>query len=367
MDIIAERMRNQLLVDESGDSVEQVIAHLGAVQAQDFQGAKWALALRLKDATSESLDALFNDGRILRTHVLRPTWHFVLPEDIRWMLELTAPRVSQAMTYYNRKLELDRTFFDRSNAIIGEALAGGNALTRTEIAGVLTKHGINASGQRLGHIVMQAELDGVVCSGPLRGRQFTYALLGERAPNAMNLDREESLALLAGRYFTSHGPATVYDFAWWSGLTIRDAKLGLRLCEDRIVSEAVNGKEYWFCETAERTESSVPKFLLLSVYDEYVISYSDYSLTFPSETQNLTKLFGNAWLNYVVVKDGRVIGSCRRNAKPKMMSLEFRLAVQLTRNETLMLEKAAERYAGFFGLPLTISYSSNILPNRLDT
>lgn len=349
MDIIGERLRNQYLTGRRPARAQDIIQCFGAVQAQEVPGAKWALAQRLLGASNDQLDKLYDDGEILRTHVLRPTWHFVLPEDIRWMLELTAPRIAQAMAYYNRKLELDTSFFTRSNTIIGEALAGGKFLTRAELAQALESHGIEASGQRLGHIVMQAELDAVICSGPMRGKQFTYALLSERAPQAKSLGRDESLALLAERYFSSHGPALLKDFAWWSGLTMADARTGLQLCGGKLSSVNINGKEYWFKESTTAS-GQPPKFMLLSVYDEYIISYSDYSPTFPPESQSLTRLFGNAWLNYVVVRDGQVIGSLRRRVKPKAMELEFWMLARLTTSDKALLEQEAEKFAAFFGL-----------------
>jgi hypothetical protein len=356
MNIINARFCNQQLDGNAAKSVEEVVRHLGAVQAQDYPGAKWALAQRLPHITNQELDDLFNAGSILRTHVLRPTWHIVMPEDIRWMLELTAPRISQAMAYYNRKLELDRAFFDRSATIIGESLAGGKALTRQEIAKILLAHNIPAATQRLGHIMMQAELDGVICSGPLKGKQFTYALLSERAPQAKRLGREESIALLAKRYFTSHGPATIQDFVWWSGLTVSDAKLGLQL-NKTLLKQTIDGTDYWFGPVTKETVQP-PHILLLSVYDEYVIAYNDYTPVFPPQAQTLTKLLGNAWLSYVVVKDGRVIGSFRRQAKPKALNLEFRLVLPITQTDKKRIEIAAEEHAAFFGLPPHITYAT---------
>jgi hypothetical protein len=355
MDIIAARLRNQHLAGNTLKTAQEVVAQLGAVQSQEYAAAKWALAQRLGPTTNAQLDEFFNSGQILRTHVMRPTWHFVTPEDILWMLELTAPRISQAMAYYNRKLELDRALFDRSNQIIGTALAGGNFLTRLELERVLKTKGVSASGQRLGHIMMQAELDGVICSGPLKGKQFTYALLSERAPHAKRLGKEESLALLAQRYFKSHGPATTKDFAWWSGLTNVDAKLGVQLARN-LASEIINGHEYWFGQDTKEA-TYIPQLTLLSVYDEYVIAYSDYTPVFPPHAQSLVKLLGNAWLNYVVVKDGHVIGSFRRQAKPKELHLEFRLVVPVSKADKALIIGAAEQYAAFFGLPLHASYT----------
>src|SRR5262245_24524323 len=170
----------------------------------------------------DSIDELFNEGKILRTHVMRPTWHFVMPEDIRWMLKLTAPRINAVSAYYFRKMELDQAVLARSNAAISKALRGKH-LTREELGQVLGRAKIDAKGLRLIYLMIRAELDAVICSGPLRGKQFTYALLDERVPKCRTLKRDEALAELTIRYFTSHGPALLRDFVWWSGLTITDA------------------------------------------------------------------------------------------------------------------------------------------------
>ncbi|HSJ52566.1 MAG TPA: winged helix DNA-binding domain-containing protein, partial [Anaerolineae bacterium] len=226
-EIAWRRLANQWITEPKPARPADVVARLGAVQAQDYAGAKWAVGLRLQGATDDDIDRSFAAGEILRTHVLRPTWHFVLPADIRWMLELTAPRVHAASAYMVRKLELDEDTFRRSNDALARALEGGHHLTRQELRGVLEQAGIAVhDGLRLGYLMMQAELDGVVCSGPRRGKQFTYALLAERAPQARRLDRQEALAELAGRFFATRGPATVHDLAKWSSLTVADARDG---------------------------------------------------------------------------------------------------------------------------------------------
>ena len=160
---------------------------------------------------------------------MRPTWHFVVPEDIRWMLELTAPRVKTVLAHYNRKLELDDALFAKSNAAIIKALQGHTYLTRQELKTILTNIGIETNVQRLAHIIMWAELDGLICSGPRRGKQFTYALMEESVRKAKKLNREQALAKLALNYFTSHGPAQLKDFSWWSGLAVKDARDALDL------------------------------------------------------------------------------------------------------------------------------------------
>jgi len=182
MDLARLRLYNQRLSATDVRNPEDVVRWLGAVQAQDYGGAKWAVGQRTQTATDSMVEQEFAEGKILRTHILRPTWHFVAPEDIRWMLKLTSPRVHAANAYMYRRLELDGAIFRRSHAALEKALQGGKQLTRSELASLLRKPGIPAEGLRLTYLMMRAELDGVICSGARRGKQFTYALLEERVP-----------------------------------------------------------------------------------------------------------------------------------------------------------------------------------------
>ena len=245
-EILRLRLHNTGLSHSPFKSADDAVSHSGAVQAQNFAAAKWALGLRIKNSTDEDIEKAFNEGTILRTHVMRPTWHFVVPEDIRWMLELTAPRVKTVLAHYNRKLELDDALFAKSNAAIVKALQGHTYLTRQELKTILTNIGIETNVQRLAHIIMWAELDGLICSGPRRGKQFTYALLEERVGKAKKLSREQALAKLALNYFTSHGPAQLKDFSWWSGLTVKDARDALDLIKSKLNQATLDGKTYWF-------------------------------------------------------------------------------------------------------------------------
>ncbi len=244
-------MLNQRLTGCPFEQPEEVVRWLGAVQAQDYLAAKWALGLRLKEPTDASLDAAFNKGILLRTHVMRPTWHFLTPEDIRWMLALTAQRVHAANGTMYRKLELSPAMLTHCTDVLVKAMAGGRAFTREALRGVLEKAGIEVGiGQRLAYILMNAELNGEICSGPRRGKQFTYMLLDERALPARILARDEALAELVRRYFVSHGPATIQDFTWWSGLTVAEARLGLDGVKSQLVEESIGGKAYFFSSSA---------------------------------------------------------------------------------------------------------------------
>ena len=223
-DIAHQRLFHQRLVGPLCRRPEEVVEGLLAVQAQDFYGAKWAIAQRTQDGSDAAVDEAYDDGRILRTHVLRPTWHFVAAADLGWLLELTAPRVHAANAYMYRKCELDEALLRRADARLVRALEGGKQLAREELGEALAAGGIEASGTRLACLVMHAELEGLIVSGLMRGKQHTYTLMSERAPRPRKLRRDEALAELARRYLRGHGPAQVQDLAWWAGLTQADAK-----------------------------------------------------------------------------------------------------------------------------------------------
>ena len=261
------------------------------------------------------IEQAFTDGTILRTHILRPTWHFVLPADIRWMLALTAPRIIAASAYYYRTLGLDDTVFSHSNAVLAKALQGGKQLTRPELVSVLQQAGIVTDDlQRFTYIIMRAELDGIICSGGRRGKQFTYALLDERAPQARILDREEALAELAGRYFTSHGPATLQDFVWWSGLTVADARIGLELVTSQLMHEVIDGQTYWRSASMPSAKDLSQTIYLLPNFDEYTVGYTDRSAIFDMSDAEKFDTPGNV-LNPTIVLDGLVVGTWKRTIK----------------------------------------------------
>jgi hypothetical protein len=252
-----------------------VVRWLVAMQSQDYGPAKWSVGARLRSGDDAALDRAYARGTILRTHVLRPTWHFVLPDDIRWLLDLTGPRARKMMSYYDGQLGIDARLTRRTIDRFVKALEREGRMTRTELADELERGKIEARGQRLNHIVMNAELAGAICSGGLRGKQHTYALLDERAPKARRLDRDEALAELTRRYFTSHGPATVKDFSWWASLPMSDIRRGLAMAGDALASEDVDGRAFWFASGARTPAAGPAKAHLLQAYDELIVGYTD--------------------------------------------------------------------------------------------
>jgi hypothetical protein len=355
MDIARQRLVNQHLAATTIETPAAMVRLLGAVQAQDYAGAKWALGMRTRNVDDTVVEQAVTDGSIIRTHVLRPTWHFVAPADIRWMLALTAPRVSAAMSHYNRKLELDAQVFRRSNAALTRALRDGKQLTRAELSTVLQRVRINVDGsQRLGHLMMQAELDGVICSGARRGKQFTYALLDERVPPAPSLDRDAGLLELTRRYFATRGPATVNDFAWWSGLTVADAKRGLQTAGASLAREIVDGVTYWLDVSTQSQRVRTPMAHLLPNYDEYFIGFRDRSAIATRLKAADLVTGGDAATANVVIVDGQLVGGWKRTITNQGVAVELKLLTRLTTAEEQAVAVAGEAYGKFLALPVEI-------------
>lgn len=356
-DIRRQRLHNQHLARQTYQKPDDIVRHLGAVQAQDYPGATWALGMRLLGATDAGIEQAFTDGAILRTHVMRPTWHFVAPDDIRWLLSLTASRVHVANAFIYRQFELDHSSFALSNATIEDALRGGKHFTRTELASALERAGITAAGLRLGYIMMRAELDAIICSGPRRGKQFTYALLDERAPNARDLPHDEALAELTKRYFSSHGPATIQDFVWWSGLMVSDVKAGLEMSKSELTYEVVDGQTYWFAPLAATSAPAVDisqTAYLLSTFDEYGIGYKDRKeLLDPSYTERAGNLPTVPFSAHIAI-GGKILGAWKRTLTKREVILEAFYYRRLTEAESRALADEVDRYGSFLGLPATL-------------
>ena len=352
LDIARQRLRNQHITEATFKKPRDVVQWLGAVQAQDYAGAKWAVAQRAQGITDAAMDQAFAEGTILRTHVMRPTWHFVTPADIRWMLALTAPRVNAVNAYMYRKLELDSAIFKRSNAALAKALQGGKQLTRAELASVLERTGIATNdSMRLGYLIHRAELDGVVCSGARRGKQFTYTLLDERASQAKTFKRDEALAELSKRYFTSRGPATLKDFVWWSGLTTADAKAGIEMVRSQFNHEIVDGQSYWFPAKTPTAHDTSPTAYLLSTYDEYLIGYKDRSASI--DAVHAKKIERGDTFSTIVL-NGQVVGTWKRIIKKSTVVIETNLFTPLTKAENQAVAVAAHQYGTFLELPVVL-------------
>ncbi len=348
-EIASMRLSSQRIAVNMPGTPAHVVRWLGAVQAQDYAAAKWAVALRSRSCTDAELETAFDSGDILRTHVMRPTWHFVAPEDIRWMQMLTAPRVEAILAYQYRRLELDAPLLKRSLAAVEKALRGGRQLTRAELGAALARAGIEAEGLRLAHIVLHAELQAVACSGGRRGKQFTYALIEERVPQARELTRDEALALLTERYFTSHGPATAQDYAWWSGLSSADARAGLEMVKPRLRTRNAAGQTYWMAGAPESGARRLGKVHLLPNYDEYIVGYTDRAAIFDSVHAQRLDARHNPLFNNTIISAGRVVGTWARKAAKDSVMISAKSFEPLSAPQTKALRQAATRFAKFLG------------------
>jgi hypothetical protein len=353
MNVVRQRLARQFLLDTAFRSGREVVQALGAVQSQDFAGAKWALSQRTIGATDAEIEREFSDGALIRTHVLRPTWHFVDPSDVRWMLALTAPRVKSAMASYNRKFELDAAVFRRSHAAIEKALRDGQFRTRAELRTTLARARVGiGSPQRMGHLMMEAELDGVACSGPRRGRLFTYALFDERVPTSAPVDRDEALLRLTRCYFRTRGPATAHDFSWWSGLSMADVRRGIDVAGRELDAVALGGRSHWLAGDVTPRRRAVAH--LLPNYDEYFIGHRDRSAIGQRLGSVQAVTGGNALIAHVVAVDGQLVGGWRLLREKASAVVRLQLLDRLSGPERRRVLTEVGRLARFLGEPVDV-------------
>jgi len=344
--LTARRIASQKISPRHAVSVKDALGWMCAVQAQDYGMARWGLALRAAHASAAAVDAAIDRGDVLRTHILRPTWHFVGGGDIYWLLDFSARRILAGMKSRLEQLELDRATLNRSAAIMEKALAGGNSLTREELLDIVRNAGISTVSNRGSHILAWAELHQLICSGPSRRGKRTYALLPERVPEARRMSREESLAALTRRYFRSRGPATQKDFAWWSGLPLGEVREGLALVKRSLDSEGEGSARLWF-NTSSRPGGGGGVHLL-PAFDEYLIGYQDRSAQVQFASQkSLVSSNGMFWPT--VVAGGAVIGTWKKESSGTNVAVRLNLFRGAPRPAGRLLAGAVARAVEFFG------------------
>jgi hypothetical protein len=345
-DIAKYRLVNQQLTSTKIKSAIKLVEWFGAVQGQEYAQSKWGLGLRLPHVVDDDIEKDLNDGKILRTHLLRPTWHFVSARDIHWLLKLTAPRVHAANAYMYRQLELDTKLLNRCNEIMVAMLAGGNHCTRDRINEEFERNKIIAQGHRLSYIMMNAELEGIICSGKRQGNQSTYALLDERIKRSDTWDKDEALAELTTRYFKSRNPATIKDFSTWSGLTISDCKKGIEMIQSLLRKTEIEKQEFHF-NPAISLPDRLDKIYLLPIYDEFIIGYKDRTM--------IMTLRKDVPLRYdsMVVWDGQIIGTWKRTIGKMAVQLEVDFFKPLSRAQRNAFGDAVNRLSKFVGLEVT--------------
>jgi len=342
--IAEQRLYNQHISYQHFNQPAEIVKYMGAIQAQDYAGAKWAVGLRLQRSSDAAVDQAMATGAIIRIHVLRPTWHFVVPDDLRWMLDLSATRIAGLAAGRYRQLKLDAAVFKKSHDALAKALAGGRHLNRLDIAKVLQENGVETNELRFVHLLMQAELDKVICSGPRMGKQFTYAFFDDQVPAADPKPREEALADLVTRYFTSRGPATAHDFAWWSGLTLAETRSGIETAGSRLTSIKIEGTLYWSGIANPQPDGKSPIAYLLPAFDEYAVGYADRNAIIPPRYADMVR---HVIFDPSIILNGEVVGTWKRTIKPKAVDIKFNPFGKLNLKEDAALRSAIKRYEKF--------------------
>lgn len=347
-DILQARLHNQLLTTHPFHQPREVAAHLGAIQAQSYEMARWAIGVRIPGSTNLDVEEAISRGEILRTHILRPTWHFVAAENIRWMLELTASRLKTVYWGYSRYIGFEESMLRKARPVIEKILRDHNHLTREEVGEAFARHGLPADAHVARHALEHSELDGLVCSGRVKGREHSYALLDERVPDRPPFHREEALGRLALLFFQSHSPATLQDFAWWSGLTLTDARKGFASIRESFAEETINGRTFVVRNDFRPPAPATDSFLLLPPFDEFVVSYKDRSEMIDDEhyAKVMTK---NGIFSPTLMHNGRIVGSWKKVKKGRQTSVEPAFFEKPAKRLEKAFQAAAEDVVRFYG------------------
>lgn len=340
------RLQSQKIEATTFTNAKEVVTWMGAMQAQDYSMCKWAIGQRMSDATEQVIETALNDGLIIRTHLLRPTWHIVSANDIYWMLELTAPRIKSSTKSRDKELGLTPEVINKSFGLLENQLSNDINLSRDQIAVILNDANIKTDENRLSHILMNAELHGLICSGRRTYGKLTYGLLSERVPVRNSLTKDESLAELAKRYFVSHGPATLQDFTWWSGLSVTDATKALNFVSSGLVSETIGSMKYWLKDDYSTSSRETNSVHLLPAFDEFLISYRDRSAAL--ELVHNRKAISNNGIFYpIIVVNGQVVGIWKRTTRKDRVKIENIFFAAINRKANILIDKEIEIYQQF--------------------
>ncbi|REA58233.1 winged helix DNA-binding domain-containing protein [Dyadobacter luteus] len=352
-DIIRLRLFNQKLSKSSETTPAEIVSWFGAMQAQDFAGAKWSIGLRGKGMTEMDVGRAIAEKQIIRTWPMRGTLHFVVPEDVRWLLSLLAPRIISGAAGRHRQLELDALTFSKSQDILENALQGGKQLTRKEVYDILNLNGISTEGQRGIHIINYLAMKQVLCHGAHQDKQPTYALLDDWVPVGHALSTEESLHRVAVKYFQSHGPATLADFVWWTGLKISDARLALNSASPLLSSFEFNGQKYWFSsDLPDRLPAK--NISLLPGFDELMLGYTDRKLLVQEALLPKIVPGNNGMFMPTIVINGKVEGLWKRTFKKDRIVIQLLPFDKIHDKYKDDILQAAGQFGHYLGTPIEL-------------
>lgn len=341
------RPLSQQLIDSKFETPKDLVTWMGAMQAQDFTMAKWAIGIRLKSGSIQQVEDAINRGEIIRTHIMRPTWHFVPAEDLRWMLQLTGERVRMAFDSYVKKMAIPESMYNQCRSVLERILEGNNHLTKQEIGEELKKEGIIKESSLANYFLGRAEAFGLICSGACKGREHTYALIDERVPATNELHKDEALAKLATRYFSSHSPASFQDFLWWSGLLITEARQAIQLIESDLIKDRYAGEELFIHQSwNDHLYQPDETVHFLPPYDEYLISYKDRTAVL--DLEHHPKAFNNYGIfQPVIMHNGRIVGNWKKVVKKGDVSVETSFFDKKTKINKKLIKAAEKRYTDF--------------------
>lgn len=353
MDITHLRLQNQYISDATFKKPSEVVGWFGAIQAQDYLSSLWAIGLRMQHATEATIEQAIAEKTIVRTWPMRGTIHYVPAVDVRWMLKLLTPRIlARNAKRLLQNYSLNKAILARSKNLILKALQGGRQLTRSAMYQVLEEGHISTTSQRGLQILWWLAQEGLICFGPRQGKQPTFVLLDEWLPATKMLSHDEALAELARRYFTSHGPATMHDFAWWSGLTMAEAARGFETVKSQFLREVIGEQVYWLPPLEATAQDASAAVYLLPILDEYTVAYKDRSAVLDSTYTAQTR---NGALESNVILNGRIAGTWKRILKGGEVVITVKLFTPLTKAQNESLSEAEKRYRAFLGLPVVLA------------
>ncbi|GAA2023771.1 winged helix DNA-binding domain-containing protein [Agromyces tropicus] len=354
----AVRLQAHGLRTPSDDAVA-VVERMGAMQAQDLGAAKWAIGSRMAHPALDAVDAALADRRVVRSWPMRGTLHVMPTRLLRPTLRLTASRVLGGARLRHERLELGDAEYRTARGVVERELAGGATATREELAALWAAAGIAATGPRTYHLIWWLALDGVLCGGPVDGRVQHFALLDAWAPPGADEpdSREATLAELLTAYVTGHGPVTLADFAWWSGLTMRDARDGLEGAGDAIErfaeASARDATERFVAAGATEAAASRPSgAFALAAFDEYFLGYADRSPVCDPRFADHVIPGGNGVFQPLLVLDGRVVGTWRRTGTAARPRVELRWFTTPADTVAGRFDRPVRAWARFQGLEL---------------
>ena len=340
------RLINQQIASAKFSRIKEIAGWMGAIQAQDYSMAKWAFGTRLPGSTEKEVETALDKGEIIRTHLLRPTWHIVSSDDIYWMLELTAPAIRSSMKSRHRELELTVPVLKKYLDLIQRSLEDGSHLTREELVSIMKKEKIATENNRASHILFIAELEGIICNGVIKNKKQTYALLNERVQKKEDFTKEEALEKLAKKYFHSHSPATLQDFTWWSGLPVRDARNALEMAKSNFISEKTDTNTYWLSSSFSGELKDENQVYLLPAYDEFMISYKDRTPSL-SLIHNKKAISSNGIFRPIIIFNSQVAGLWKRTLIKDKVRVETFLFKQVSKSIKGQIEKKADSFGKF--------------------